>query len=461
MPTLPTGEQLVYRVLLVLVVTFILSSGAEVKLTGYETAGILFIAAIPFIGFLLLRPFPLWARILVALFAGLLVGVVINKMDVSYLAKAVQPVGAIFLKLISMLIVPLIFSTLTVGTASIENLHTLGRIGRKTIGLYFITTTIAVTIGLTLGTIFQPGAGAELEEEISRTMSDFPELLTTVLESIPENPIQAMAEGKILQIIVFAIFSGICIFLVGFRAKPILNFLEAVAEMMFTMTGLVMEYAPYGVFALIVSVAGQYGTEILRPLATVILLVYGGCLFHAILVYGTLVKVLGKMSPIRFFKSLTNAVMVAFTTSSSTATLPVTMRCVQENLGVSKNVSSVVLPLGSTVNMDGTALYLGICTLFIAQFYSISLTLGDYFTIAITAILVSIGAAGIPGAAAMMLVMVLRQVNLPPEGIALIIGIDRILDMIRSSVNVTGDACVSLVVAESEHEVTLPSKVLV
>ncbi|MCP4395984.1 MAG: dicarboxylate/amino acid:cation symporter [bacterium] len=399
-----------------------------------------------------MRKLPLWGRISIALFAGLLVGVTADSLGAGELVSAILPLGTLFIKLLSMLIVPLIFSTLLIGTAGVGNLQKLGRIGRKTVGLYALTTIVAVAIGLSFGILFQPGAGVELEQDVAREIHEFPGLLATLVNSIPANPVKALADGNIIQLIIFAIFSGVCVSLAGHRAKVVLDFFEGMAEVMFKMTQVVIEYAPYGVFALIAVVAGEHGVDILRPLGKLIVLVYVGSFLHVALVYGTLVKLLGKMSPLFFFKRLSNAMLLAFTTSSSTATLPVTMQCAQEHLGVSKDVASFVLPVGSTINMDGTALYLGIATVFIAQFYGIPLSAGDYLTIGVTAIIVSIGAAGVPGAAAIMIVLVLQHIRLPAEGVALIVGIDRILDMARSCLNVTGDACVSVVVAESEGE---------
>ena len=455
------GMQIFYRLIFIIVLTLILGYGTEITLQPAQIWGILLILAIPFLGFFFLRELPLWSKILLALGIGLLVGIIANNIDAVEVVTAITPVGTVFIRLISMLIIPLVFSTLVVGTASMGDMQKLGRIGKKTILLYLFTTAIAITIGLALAFVFQPGTGVELDEEIAREVQAMPNFIETLLDSIPQNPIKALAEGKILQVIIFAILTGICISLAGLRAKVVLNFFDGASEVMFKMTKLVIAYAPYGVFALIAVVASQYGTDILRPLIKVIILVYIGALVHAFAVYGTLVRVWAHLNPIRFFKSMLNAIMVAFTTSSSSATLPVTMRCVQENLGVSKDVASFVLPLGATINMDGTALYLGICTLFVAQFYGIVLHPGDYITIVITAILVSIGAAGVPGAAAIMLALVLQQIGLPTEGVALIIGIDRILDMARTCINVTGDACVSVVVAQSEDELNPPTKVMI
>jgi Na+/H+-dicarboxylate symporter len=376
-------------------------------------------------------------------------------------AAAIKPVGTLFIRLIRMLIIPLVFSTLAVGASSAGDIQRLGRIGGKTIGLYLITTAIAITIGLALGIIFQPGLGIELQADLTAQSREAPGLVDTLLNIIPQNPIAALAEGQILQIIAFALFTGICISLAGIRAKPVVKFFDAFSEVMFTMTGLIMDFAPYGVFALIAAVAGQYGLEVLLPLAKVIVLVYIGCIIHAFMVYGTMVRVWARLNPIRFFKGIFDAMVVAFTTTSSSATLPVTMRCAQENLGVSKDVASFVLPLGATVNMDGTALYQGVCALFVAQVYGITLSPGQYLTIILTATLASIGTAGVPGAGLIMLTLVLQQVGLPLEGVALIAGVDRILDMARTCINVTGDSCVAAVVAESEHELNPPADVTV
>ncbi|MBD3306614.1 cation:dicarboxylase symporter family transporter [candidate division KSB3 bacterium] len=403
-----------------------------------------------------MRGLTLWQRILIALIAGLIVGGIAGEM-----ATAIKPVGTVFINLIKMLIIPLVFSTLVVGAASTGDLQRLGRIGGKTIGLYLLTTAVAITIGLLLGTIFQPGIGVTMQTDLTQEAREAPGLVETLLGLVPTNPIRSLANGDILQIIVFALFTGVCISMAKVRAKPVLNFFDGFAEVMFQMTAIVMDYAPYGVFALIAAVAGQYGLSVLLPLAKVIVLVYIGCIIHAAVVYGTMVKVWARLNPIRFFKGVFDAMVVAFTTTSSSATLPVTMRCVRENLGVSKDIASFVLPLGATINMDGTALYQGVCALFVAQVYGVSLSFGQYVTIIITATLASIGTAGVPGAGLIMLTLVLKQVGLPLEGIALIAGIDRVLDMARTCINVTGDSAVASVVASSEHELTPPLDVKV
>ncbi len=453
-----TGKSVVYRLILVLTITLILGSSTDMlKEQNFAAMGGIFLMlVIPFVGFVFIRSLTLWQKIFIALIAGLIVGILGGE-----IAIAIKPVGTLFIQLIKMLIVPLVFATLVVGTAGTGDIQKLGRIGGKTMGLYVLTTAIAITIGLLLGIIFQPGAGIEIQTDIEAQTKETPILVTTLLNIIPTSPVSALADGKILQIITFALFTGICISLAGKQAKPVLDFFNGLSEIMFKMTGIIMNYAPYGVFTLIAAVAGEYGMDVLLPLAKMIALVYVGCVLHAFLVYGALVQVWAKVNPLRFFKGIFDAMIVAFTTTSSSAALPVTMRCVQENLGVSKDVASFVLPLGATINMDGTALYQGVCALFVAQVYGVSLTVPQYIMIIITATLASIGTAGVPGAGLIMLTLVLQQAGLPLEGVALIAGVDRVLDMARTCINVTGDSCVAAVVAQSENELELSAEVAV
>lgn len=255
-----------------------------------------------------------------------------------------------------------------------------------------------------------------------------------------------------LQIIFFALFLGIGITAIGEKAQPVYSFFEGFSEVMYKITGMVMLFAPIGVFGLVAPIVGTYGLDVLLPLAKVILAVAIGSILHVLVTYSIAVKVFAKMNPLKFFKGILPASLVAFSTCSSAGTLPVTIKNTEENLGVSKKVSSFVLPLGATINMDGTALYQGVSALFVAQFFGIDLSFIQQLTIVLTATLASIGTAGVPGAGLIMLTMVLTSVNLPLEGIALIAGIDRVLDMFRTSVNVTGDASAAVVVAASEGE---------
>ena len=394
----------------------------------------------------------LWKQIFLALTAGLIIGVALNMSGNADIATSIKPVGDLFIRGIKMLIVPLIFVSLVTGVASLQNLSTMGRISIKTFVLYLATTAVAITIGLGLAVLFQPGVGVDLGTAAAVSAKAAPTLTETILGLVPTNPVAAFAEGNVLQIIVFAIFVGLAITLAGDAAKPVRAFFDSAAEVMYKLTSIIISFAPYGVFALMVWVAGAYGMDVLAPLAKVIALVYVGCVVHAALVYAGLIKFVARLNPVRYFQGSIEPVMVAFTSTSSSGTLPVTMMSAERNLGVSRSVSSFVLPLGATINMDGTALYQGVCAVFIAQAYGVDLTSGQYLTIVLTATLASIGTAGVPGAGLIMLSLVLASVGLPLEGVAIIAGIDRILDMARTALNVAGDCAVSCVIARSEGE---------
>ncbi len=389
----------------------------------------------------------LWQQILIALVAGLAVGMIFGES-----AAAIKPIGTVFINAIKMLIVPLIFVSLVCGVTSMHDMHKMGRIAGKTVVIYLLTTAVAISIGLTLGIVFQPGAGVNLGAAASVEPKAAPSLIDTFIGLVPKNPIGAMADGNVLQIIVFAILFGISINLAGEAGQKIKQFFDWLAEVIYKLTAIVISFAPYGVFALMAWVAGTYGLDVLLPLGTVILAVYAGCVIHAVVVYGGAVAFIARLNPVRYFQGIAEAQAIAFTTTSSSGTLPVTMSCAQKNLGVSRGVSSFVLPLGATINMDGTALYQGVCALFVAQAYGIDLAFGDYVTIILTSTLASIGTAGVPGAGLIMLSLVLTSVGLPLEGVAIIAGIDRVLDMARTALNVTGDGAVSVLVAKSEGE---------
>lgn len=396
----------------------------------------------------------LYVKILIGFALGIVAGLILGPS-----ASYIKPFGDLFIRLIKMIIVPLVFASLVVGAASMGDIRKLGRVGVKTIAYYLLTTAFAVIIGLILGNIISPGIGLRIPIPNTAVEPKAPPTLTaTLLNLVPTNPLEAMVQGNMLQIIIFALFLGIAIALIRKKAESVYNFFDGLAEVMYRLTAMIMNYAPIGVFALIAAVVGSYGLDVLLPLAKVIIAVYIGALLHAAITYSFTVSTFAKMNPLAFFKGIFEASTVAFSTCSSSATLPVTMRCTEENLGVSKGISSFVLPLGATINMDGTALYQGVCALFIAQVYGISLTLSQQLMIVLTATLASIGTAGVPGAGMIMLTMVLTAVNLPLEGIALIAGIDRILDMARTCINVTGDASAAVVVAATEGELERVSK---
>ncbi len=393
-------------------------------------------------------------KILIGLVSAIIVGLIVPE---SFANTFIKPLGTLFIRLIKMIIVPLVFSTLVMGAAGVGNVKKLGRIGGKTIAYYLVTTSIAVFIGLVLANVLQPGAGLEMPVNAVYEGKEAPAIADTLLNIIPTNPLNGLVEGNMLQVIFFALFVGISMNFVGAKAKPVEAFFDGFAEIMYKITGIIMELAPYGVFGLLVPVVAQYGLDVLAPLAMVIFAVYLGAILHAGIVYSAAVKIFANMSPITFFKGIFPAQTIAFSTCSSSGTLPATTKCVKENLGVSNETSSFVLPLGATINMDGTSLYMGVCALFVAQVYGLDLTIGQQLTIVLTASLGSIGAAGVPGAGLVLLTMVLQSVNLPLEGVALVAGVDRILDMARTTVNVTGDASAAVIVAASENELNIPS----
>lgn len=401
----------------------------------------------------------LTTKILIGLVAGIIVGLFMQGAP-DAANSYIKPFGTLFIRMIRMIIVPLVLSSLVVGAASTGDIRKLGRIGGKTVVYYLATTAVAVTIGLILGNLVHPGASLSMSVPVDAAVEvkEAPNLITTLLNIIPKNPLAALVDGKMLQIIAFALFLGIGITLVGEKGKPFLKFFDSMAEVMYKITAIIMAYAPIGVFALIVPVVAANGPSVLLPLAKVIIAVYIGCILHAAITYSSLVKGIAKMNPLKFFKGAAPATTVAFSTCSSSGTLPVTIRSVRENLGVSESVSSFVLPLGATINMDGTALYQGVCALFVAQVYGMDLTLAQQATIVLTATLASIGTAGVPGAGFIMLVLVLQAIGLPLEGTALIAGIDRVLDMARTAINVTGDASAAVVIAATEGELNLPEE---
>lgn len=395
---------------------------------------------------------PLWKQIFIALTLGVVLGVALNQSGYGEYAASIKPIGDLFLNGIRMLIVPLIFVSLVSGVTSLRDMSTMGRLSIKTLSLYLGTTAVAIMIGLALAMIFKPGVGIDLGAAQAVTVAESPSLISTLVALVPANPVAAFAQGNVLQIIVFAILFGLAITLGGEAAKPVKKFMDSLAEVFYKFTGIVIAFAPYGVFALVTWVAGTYGLELLAPLAKVIGVVYLGCLIHAVVVYAGLIKFVAGLSPVRYVQGVIEPAIVAFSSTSSAGTLPVTMMSAERNLGVSRGVSSFVLPLGTTINMDGTALYQGVCALFIAQAYGIDLSLAQYATIVLTATLASIGTAGVPGAGLIMLSLVLTSVGLPLEGVAIIAGIDRILDMARTSLNVVGDCAVAVVVAKSEGQ---------
>ena len=397
------------------------------------------------------RNLPLWARVFVALFVGAFVGYFFPEG-----VEATKWVGDVFIRLIRMLIVPLIFTTLVSGVVAMGDPKRLGSLGAKTIGIYMLTTAAAITIGLFLGTVFTPGAGVDVSTASPGPIKGAAPLAERLIAIVPTNPVAAFAEADVLAIILFAILFGVGVIVAGERGKAVGNAIDSAAHVMLEIAHMVMEVAPYGVFALVAWAAGTLGPEALANLAVLAAVVYGGCFIHIIFVHGGLIRFVLRLPARRFFRGIFDAQAVAYSTASSSATLPVTITCAEENLGVKRTVSASVLPLGATINMDGTALYLGIVAMFAAQVFGVDVGFTDYLLIALTVTLVSIGAAGIPSAGLFLLATVLSVIGISDAQTALIIGFilpfDRILDMMRTVVNVTGDAAVAVAVAKWEGE---------
>ena len=400
-------------------------------------------------------------RILIAMGVGLLFGLLLNFLlqgngrvaeltQVWVVSGVLDTVGTIFVNLLKLLVVPLVFVSLVLGTLALGNNARVGIMAAKTIGFYLATTCIAITLALSLAILIGPGNGVALDSVTEFSGAAAPSLKQVLIDIFPTNPIAAMAEGNMLQVIVFSLLTGFALCQVGERGQPTRDFFESFDTVIMRMVFILMAIAPIGVFALIAEMVAELGFDLLAALAKYILTLAGALLLHLIIVYCGLVRVVGGLNPVTFLLNMRPAMLVAFSTASSSATLPITLRTVENRVGVDNSVASFVLPLGATINMDGTAIMQGVATVFIAQAFGIDLTLGQYLTVILTATLASIGTAGVPGVGMIMLSMVLTQVGLPVEGIALVLGVDRILDMLRTAVNITGDATVATLVAKSE-----------
>ncbi|UPQ89323.1 dicarboxylate/amino acid:cation symporter [Vibrio sinaloensis] len=403
------------------------------------------------------KPMSLTSRVILGMVAGILTGFVIRSLFAdngfvdAYIVNGLFEVGGkVFVASLKMLVVPLVFVSLVCGTSSLKDLSTLGRMGGKTLAFYIITTAVAITLALTMGHVFQPGAGADLTAASSFQSAEAPSLGQVIIDMFPTNPISAMAEGKTLQVIVFALLFGIAISAAGKPGERIAAFFSDLNEVIMKLVAILMHLAPFGVFFLMAKLFTGLGLGAIVNLAEYFLVLAGTLVLHGLVTYSVMLKGFTGLSPITFLKKMEDAVMFAFSTASSNATIPVTMETAKNRMGVDNRISSFTVPLGATVNMDGTAIMQGVATAFIAQAFNIDLTMGDYLMVIVTATLASIGTAGVPGVGLVMLAMVLNQVGLPLEGIALIMGVDRLLDMIRTAVNITGDSAVTVIVAKSE-----------
>lgn len=388
----------------------------------------------------------LWVKIFIGLILGAITGLILGEKAI-YL----KPLGTIFLNLINMIIVLLILASMTVGVTSIHDPKKLSRVGGKTIGIYLTTTLIAITAGLLMANAFNLGEGLGLKAE-SAVQPNTPSIGEIIISIIPSNPIVAMVNGNILQIIVFAVFLGLAINFSGPKGKPLLHLMESLADVMYRLTSLIMEFSPVGVFGIMAWVTGTFGLALFLPLLKFLGVYYLACFFQLLVIYGSLLKGVGRLDLWPFFKGMRDAIMMAFSTCSSAATLPVAMHCAQENLGVSKNISSFVLPLGITMNMNGGAIFQSMSAVFVAKAYGIPLDLYSYVTLVLTTTFSSIGTAGIPGGGLIMLSAVLASVGLPLEGLAILAGIDRLRDMMTTVLNILGDAAVTVLIAKQEGE---------
>lgn len=398
-------------------------------------------------------------RILVGLVLGAIFGLGLTMLGKGslkdiWIAGIFDLVGGIFINSIRMLVVPMVFVSLVCGVTNLGDVTRLGRIGVKTMAFYLVTTAIAISLALSVSSLVQPGSGLSLAELSKHEASiGARQPLVKILKNIiPTNPIAAMAEGNMLQIIFLALLTGISATLVGNSARPVIELFHSANSVIMKMIMLLMHLAPYGVFALIAQTFASVGMDAMLPLLKYTFTVLFALLLHMVFVYLGALRVLGKLSPWQFIRNFVPAMSVAFSTASSNGTLPVTIETVEERCGVSESVASFTLPLGATINMDGTAIMQGVAVVFIANVYGIPLPLGSFLTVILTATMASIGTAGVPGVGMITLSMVLESVNLPVEGIALIIGVDRILDMARTVVNITGDAVCTLLIAKSEGE---------
>jgi Na+/H+-dicarboxylate symporter len=360
--------------------------------------------------------------------------------------------GQIFISSLKMLVVPLVLVSLICGTSSLSDPSKLGRLGIKSISFYILTTGIAVSLAIMAGLLVAPGEGLNLQAESTYAAKEAPSLSQVIVNMFPSNPINALAQGNMLQIIVFAVLLGVAMAMTGDAGKRVAAFFEDLNTVIMRLVTIIMNLAPYGVFVLMAKLFASIELGTIVSLVKYFMVVLVVLIIHGLVTYSALLKMFSGLSPVMLLTKMRDAALFAFSTSSSSATLPVTMETARNKLGVGKSVSSFTLPLGATINMDGTAIMQGVATVFIAQVYAVDLTLGDYVMVVLTATLASVGTAGVPGVGLIMLAMVLQQVNLPVEGIALIIGVDRLLDMTRTAVNITGDCTVACIIAKSEGE---------
>ncbi len=396
---------------------------------------------------------PLWQRVIGALILGVALGLFWGPE-----AESIKWIGDFFIKAIKMLVVPLIFFSLVAGVAAIGDLRKLGAVGGRAIILFVVTGQIAVWLGLALGTGAVNLGLFPSREQLGTPEVDTPQPNETtavdmILSIVPESPVQVMADVAVLPLIVFSLLLGIGILMAKDEGEPVKKVFDSGAIIMQKVTMIVMELTPFGVFALMAWVAGTLGVDALKALSWLVVLNYTGCLLIILVMYSAMIKFLAKLPPADYFRGIVDAIAVSYSTASSNATLPVTLRCAERNLGIPNSIAAFVISLGATINMNGTAMYLGLATLFGASIFGVDLSWGQYFLISILATLGAIGAAGIPGAGLIMMALVFGAVGVPLETIAFVAGVDRIMDMMRTTTNVSGDAAVATTVASMLGEI--------
>ncbi|QYJ92298.1 dicarboxylate/amino acid:cation symporter [Shewanella spartinae] len=400
----------------------------------------------------------LTGKILIGMAGGILIGLLLrsffpgSEFIEEYITNGLlNVIGSIFISSLQMLVVPLVFISLVCGTCSLSDPSSLGRLGGKTIAFYLFTTAIALSMAILVALLVHPGNASLAAENMQYSVKEAPSLSDVLINLVPRNPIQAMTEGNMLQIIIFAVIFGFAISHIGERGKRVSALFNDLNEVIMRVVTLIMQLAPYGIFALMGKLALTLGLETFESVVKYFMVVLAVLLVHAFVSYPVLLKLFSGLSPFTFIRKMRDVQLFAFSTASSNATLPVTLETSEHRLGVDNKVASFTLPLGATINMDGTAIMQGVATVFIAQVFGIDLTITDYAMVVVTATLASIGTAGVPGVGLIMLAMVLNQVGLPVEGIALIMGVDRLLDMVRTAVNVTGDSVATVIIAKSEN----------
>lgn len=404
----------------------------------------------------------LTTKIMLGMVLGVIVGLIANQINSTFVNEQIvgglfAMIGTMFVNALKMLVVPLVIFSLLTGVMGIGDVRALGRVGGKSFALYILTTAIAIAVAIGIALVVGPGKGFVMEgiDTSGITAAEAPSVWEVFANIVPGNPVAAFTNGDMLQIIFYVIVVGIAAVMLGEQSAKFVEACEYMNELMMKVVGIVMHFAPYGVFCLIAKTFAEQGVELFLPVLAYVVTLVGSLFLHLFVTLMIILKLFSGLNPVQFLRKIRPAQIFAFSTASSNATIPVTMRAVTERMGVDNSVASFTVPFGATINMDGTAIMQGVATVFLANVYGIDLGVGGYLTVIAMAVLASIGTAGVPGVGLVMLTMVLTQVGLPIEGIAIILGVDRLMDMIRTAVNITGDAVVSVIVAKSEAKMDL------